>query len=188
VFGLPEDPGIDDGAYVQLHAVHHENLLGALEKRGACPEDQPFPVQARGDWGPEEGSYFTSTERLREAGYLRATSVRAIALVAVEVPERAVGRKHGAPSGPVGEVSVRIDNPFDVVLGGLSLVVHYEGGRGKPMPVYETAALDEVAPGKAIRITRPAAVERDGAWYHYASVSLEGSSGGCTFLSSTYRR
>ena len=187
VFGLKSRRS---AGYIHLEATRHDNLLRALKVQGKCPEASPFPIQARSDWDHEDGGYFTTKDRLRRASYFRAVSAKDLELVEVEAPKfSSKGIKRGGqPRDPGAQISLRLNNPLSFGWSGLKVVVHYEGGKGKPMPVYVEHNLPPLAPGVGATHRYPAAVQRGAAWYHFASVSLEGQSGGCEFVSSTNRR
>ncbi len=184
------------GRYVQVEAKLKDNLIGRLQVEGSCDDGDLFPVQARDDWAPAEGSTLTTPERLAQARYLEASSrPRLIDLVTVEAhPEPSRRHKHWAPpEDESAQVIVTVHNPFDFELRGLQLIVHYEGGPGKPMPHYETVDIDPLAPGGSFTSRRPAAIEKlshrkEPAWWHFSSVAVEGSSGPCVFLPATLRR
>jgi len=196
LFGVDALPSEWLGEYVMVSAVRRANLASRLEPTGPCPAGEPFPIQARDDWAPEEGSYLTTTERLSQADYLEVTGEpRLLSLLSVQrPPPEKRGRKRGAsPSDPSAEVVALLSNPLDEPLEALRVVFHYEGGPGKPMPHYDSVPVRRLLPGRKTTLRRPASIERptrggETAWWHFESVALEGRAGGCEMLPSTYRR
>jgi len=196
LFGVDSLPSEWLGEYVMVPAERRANLADKLQSTGPCPAGEPFPIQARGDWSPEEGSYLTTTERLSQADYLEATGEpRLISLMTVhEPPPQKGGRKRGAsPSDPNAEVVVELTNTLDEPLEALQVIFHYEGGPTKPMPHYDSVAVGQLLPGRKTTLRRPASIERptrpgETAWWRFASVALEGRAGRCELLPSTYRR
>lgn len=197
LFGVEALPADWLGQYVMVPAVRRENLASRLRETGPCPEGEPFPIQARSDWSPEEGGYLTRLERLAQADYLDAEGdPKLVSLMNVQRPEPPKrGRKRGAPepSRHDAEVVVEIENTLEVPLEGLRLAFHYEGGPRKPMPHYDVVPVRRLAPRARQTLRRPAAVERpigggETSWWHFESVSLEGRAGDCEILPSTFRR
>jgi hypothetical protein len=194
LFGAGELPDAQVGRIVVVQAERRSDLGARLEASGPCPEGEPLPIQARSDWAPEEGGYRTTEERLRTASYLvQIAAPRVVELLSVVAPP-AKGLRPTPPVGPPEKVRVGVRNPFDFPLEGLRLVLHYEGGSGKPMPRYETVALPRLLPGESFELAQPERVEAaavpggTSGWFVWTSAQIEGKSGGCEFLPSGYRR
>lgn len=185
------------GKLVVLSTKRHSDLAKRLTRVGPCSDEQPFPIQFRGDWMADEGGYNNQLAKLAEASYLEAlTQPTALNMLEVKQPDEAAksGRKSGSRPVSIGQVKIAVRNPFDQPLSGLDLIIHYEGGPGKPMPFYETRKLN-LKPGQRLELQFPTAIEREikrgdqrSAWWKFSSATLAGQAGGCTFLPSTYRR
>ncbi|MEM7183800.1 MAG: hypothetical protein AAF518_23040 [Spirochaetota bacterium] len=138
------------GEPVLLQASLEDNLLRALADLGTC-DTKTFAgqevrmMQIRSDWLPPENfSKFGSPdswvpglvkkEALQKTHFLYVKSLRA---------------KHRFLSFSKQEkgLLVKIHNSFGRALPGLSLKLHYEGRRGKPVPLYLEKKIPALSPG-----------------------------------------
>lgn len=123
VFGVDDDIAAIEGT--NLIAVFGEkkpNLDSRVRELGSCPNPyEPIMVQMRSDWAPLEGGPNTTHRRLSEIRYIEGRSVQSVNMS--EVLE-----------GDDKYAELRIRNPFDMKMAGLTVEAHYEGGPGKPMP------------------------------------------------------
>jgi len=171
------------------------NLFARLAPAGGCPKFQPKIYQFRDDWYADEGGYQNTTaERLKGAQYLEMTGeITPVQLLEYTPPKYKSRRSRAGDHEKTPPLIVTVRNPFKTALNGLVLVIHYEGGRHKPMPHYEEVSLN-LQPGeevqKTIAIHKPLSAGKAGetGWWRFASASLEGSAGGCTFWPTTFRR
>jgi hypothetical protein len=190
----PAEAGVRIGT-AMVSAQLKANLFNRLTPGGGCPKFQPKVYQFRDDWYADEGGYESTTiERLKGAKYLEATGgITPVELLQYTIPKRE--RKHRKPvevkkSAPV---AITLRNPFKTALNGLTLVLHYEGGRHKPMPRYEEVVVN-LEPGQqmvktvAIHKALPAGKNHETGWWRFVAASLEGTAGGCTFWPTTHRR
>lgn len=143
------------------------SLLDALVDLGPCPPDlAPPALQIRSDWLPPEGGSRTTRARLAELPAVYAVAAEPIAV--------------GTVVREGDTFVVTLHNPFDVALSGLDWQVHREGGRGKPMPRYETVRV-ELPPGGAHVLRIPADDPVDGVRWKAYAVEARGTVGNASF-------
>ncbi|PIV98303.1 MAG: hypothetical protein COW42_15460 [Deltaproteobacteria bacterium CG17_big_fil_post_rev_8_21_14_2_50_63_7] len=163
LFGLD---AIDPSLSFQTVLVRGEvrtPLTDKLVADGPCPPDDSPERQFRSDWMSDEGGYRTTREKLESVSYVWASSVEAISLLTIDDPNPQRPRKMrlGAAEedGPAGQdITLTVQNPLSIELSDLVLLVHYEGGRGKPMPKYEPHHFS-LAPGEARAFVVPPGIE-----------------------------
>ena len=149
---------------------HYEaDLTRHIKKIGKCdPDTFVIHMQMRGDWGnPESGSAqgLTTRARLKELSWFQVVRVEAEKFVSYEaqyvdsVPEK---------------LSLTFTNIFADPLPEVPFSLHYEGGLGKPMPVYIDEKIPALAPGESHTHTLPV-VHSKGTdpISHYVFSSLE---------------
>lgn len=173
------------GRLVLARGRHEPSLLALLDKREQCPSDYgkspaEFP-QMRSDWVAPEGGFKTARDKLAKLPCFRARELRAVDL----------GEKLEARDDVV---VVELRNPFLTPLDALEARAHYEGGPGKPMPLFREVKLALPAGGTQ-RLELPAHIEAGPAGqdagarrgsYRLHSVDLRGTLGKTDFDASLY--
>lgn len=152
VFGVDSQLAAAHAGKAQAVIVYGQkrpSLWSALTQAGPCPDEEELMAQMRSDWVAPEGGYFaTSRARLEEQPYLLGTSARAVTLYELLDADET-------------QVRVRVFNPFDAPYAEMTFVAHYEGGPGKPMPVYDEQIL-ALAPGASVELTVPRSADPEG--------------------------
>ena len=178
-----------------VSATQHDHLFKRLNQKEACPEREIPVVQFRSDWYADEGGYENTRQQLSEAKFLEMTGViTPLSFMQIDDPRPAhkQRRRRRPTAGAIENVTIRLTNPLSVPLDGLTLVLHYEGGAGKPMPHYVTIPLS-LKPGETANQDVPVYIIKDykngrSSSWGFRNATLEGEAGGCTFWPSTYRR
>lgn len=136
------------GRIVLARGQHEPSLLAMLQRKEACPADygsSPAEMpQMRSDWVSPEGGFKTTREKLASLQAFRARELRALDL----------GEKLESSADTV---TVELRNPFAVPLDALETNAHYEGGPGKPMPLFRKVELALPA-GDKQRLELPARI------------------------------
>lgn len=160
VFGLPKTKTLSDAAgdTFMIAGERAVSIDDRIKEVGPCPEGYGEPwrmMQWRDDWTAPEGSNLRfegpgkpttkpwSHARLKTLPYLEATEAEPLRVIHTEVVEKKGG----------SVVSVTVHNVFNAPLT-LPVVLHYEGGPGKPTPHYEEVAVS-IPPGERHTFTAP---------------------------------
>lgn len=135
---------------------YQKDLTTRIQKIGDCDPNTYGGTlreqQIRLDWLPPENRDqmgapiswvpgITNRERLKDLEYFSVSGIRKLKLMSY------------VKKGEMIEVKVR--NPLSLSLKNLTLVLHYEGGKGKPMPLYKRIEIPELAHKKRIKKTIP---------------------------------
>ena len=168
------------GATVIARGTREASLLAALRKIGSCPADygsNPAEMpQMRSDWVSPEGGFKTTRSKLEKLPCFRA---RELALVELGSDVQHQGDR----------VTLVLHNPFAGALDTLEAHAHYEGGPGKPMPLFRNVEL-HLPPGGKQELELPAQIEAGPAgkaedkprgYYRLRSVDLAGKVGKVEF-------
>jgi hypothetical protein len=135
---------------VVLFGAEKMSLDDKVVVKGPCPESHvnPPPMQLRSDWlAPETSRVGHSThDILKKRPYWEATGLHVVEMVKAEILKS-------------GDVEARVFNPFAFDLRGVTLVWHYEGGPGKPMPHFEKQKI-VVPAGATVTFRRPRRIKR----------------------------
>jgi hypothetical protein len=138
-----------DGVYL-IQGIVKKNLFSLLKENGSCDPDTFGGVyrmqQVRSDWLPPENRDgftivswvpgLTSREALKKQSYLEMSSVQTKNIISVK---KQIGDK----------LSVTITNSLEFSLLPMRVNFHYEGGRGKPSPLYKTVTSPLLPKGKS---------------------------------------
>jgi len=189
VFGVGGGADSLDGKLVLVRGTVGASLADALTLKGPCPAEGSASRQFRADWMADEGGYVTTRARLQTIPYLRASSVEPFPVLQVSNPTLENRRKEHW-RGPVPHVpaSATVHNPTGSVWN-LELLLHYEGGPGKPMPEYERRPV-RVEPGQETTVAidsvirDPAHPDSERAYWILEDVELAGAVGDCQALTS----
>ena len=175
---------------VMISAIKKENLWNQLNKQGACPKREMPIMQFRSDWYADEGGYHTTRENLVAASYLemQGTQKESVSLNLLKVQQPSIlntkkyNRRKRNSLHITEPVVIQVINPLSVPFNDVKLVLHYEGGSGKPMPYYETIPISLQASEKQI-IHVAATIQRVKNKYKptfvFNSASLKGMIGQC---------
>jgi hypothetical protein len=161
VFGLLRSKRVSDmaGEVVLVAAERKDDITTQIVDEGPCPEGYGEPwrmMQWRDDWTAPEGRRLYrsgpgatdtapwSHARLKTLSYFQTEGwVEPLEVVQVEV----IDKKGGSVA------AVTLHNPLNAPLT-LPVVLHYEGGPGKPTPRYEQVQVN-VKPGERHTFTAP---------------------------------
>lgn len=187
VFGVGAGADSLDGKLVLVRGTAGSSLADALTFKGPCPAEDSASRQFRTDWMADEGGYVTTRARLQTVPYLRASSVEPFPVLQVSNPTLENRRKEHGPA-PNVPASATVHNPTGSVWN-LELLLHYEGGPGKPMPRYLRRPV-RVEPGQETTviidsvIRDPAHPDSERAYWILEDVELAGAVGDCQALTS----
>lgn len=155
------------------------SIADRLREVGPCPDKYGEPwnkMQWRDDWTAPEGSRMfspdgTGTEpwthaRLKTLPYFAAEQVNRSSFITISYEK--------------GDAVITIYNLFDKPLE-MPLVLHYEGGQGKPQPHYETIPIN-IPPGETKTFSAPTSRADKGSKKDFVlqSVDLSGTLGRVT--------
>jgi hypothetical protein len=103
--------------------------------------------QIRSDWLPPENylgfdivswiAGLTSKKALKQLNYFEVSNIQ-------EVDNFIILKKLK------NSIGIKVYNPFSFTISPFELLLHYEGGRGKPSPLYKTKKLPSLKPGKSV--------------------------------------
>lgn len=148
VFGLDAElSALARSQAVIVYGREEAPLLSVLQKVGPCPDEELPVMQMRSDWIADEGGYRTTRARLQELTYIQGQAALAVTLYEVIAADER-------------ELRLRVHNPFDAPYSEMSLIAHYEGGPGKPMPHYDSQ-LVQLAAGGSVEIALPRSADPD---------------------------
>lgn len=152
-----------DAPVVVAEGHYEADLTRHIRKIGPCnPDTFVIHMQMRGDWGnPESGSNqgLTTRKRLQELAWFQVVQAEKSTFLGFEA--------HYLDSIP-DSLSLTFTNVFEETLPPLEFELHYEGGNGKPMPVYIKDTIPTLEPGSHFKHTLPV-VHRKGADYNHAA-------------------
>ncbi|MBE7451362.1 MAG: hypothetical protein HS111_21425 [Kofleriaceae bacterium] len=140
---------------------------------GPCPPDHAGDLermQLRSDWIPDEG-LASNTTHARMAATAYVAAVAAVPVTLVELGARTDG-----------QLAIRLHNPFDQPLDGVTITAHYEGGPTKPMPRHDPLDV-RLAPGAHVDLTVSLGDQVPGrrGGHRLASIDWSGRAGAATF-------
>ena len=176
VFGL--DPKVAPelaGKTVLLLGEKRMSLADKVVNKGPCPKShrEPTEMQLRSDWlAAETNAVGSSTHKLlTQRPYWQVRSAQAVRVLALTTSDEET-------------VQVEVLNPLNRTLTDLTIVWHYEGGPGKPMPhfVEHTVTL---RPGAAHRSQQPRVLHAKSgrakkSWWKLHKVHVKHSERGLT--------
>ena len=147
------------------------------------PQPPAFDAMPDSPHSPER--YERTREKMRAVPYIRAVSIEPFAVLEVEGPTAKEPRKPSCESVSDAPLVLTLRNPSNRPWR-VEVLLHYEGGRGKPMPKYERRAM-AVEPGQDSRLEVPAVLEepqgdRERACWSFESAELLGAVGECEGL------
>ena len=170
-----------------VSAIKKSNLWAKLKAQGPCPKHESPIMQFRSDWYADEGGYNTTTkQRLTSAFYFEMDGTFIpLDILQVTVPpslKKYVRRRSKPITTPV---VIKIYNPLNVPFNDVKLVLHYEGGSGKPMPHYERIPIFLKAGEQQIKKV-PAKIQKtyknkNKANWIFHSATLKGKAAHCQF-------
>ena len=174
LFGIEADTVPTSGGTFVAFGQRRPNLLDRLVPKGKCPP--PEARQVRSDWNADEGGEFTTNERLEATDYIEVQHLYPVNVLKVQAPtveKKGSGYTRDDPEVRGKHVTVTVNNPFNVEMKGLEVVIHYETSHiGKPRPFTDRVTMD-IGPGLKRSITRPLFVEDGGTGFLFDSAWLD---------------
>ncbi|MCB1178012.1 MAG: hypothetical protein KDK36_10570 [Leptospiraceae bacterium] len=158
---------------IQKDLTSHIKFIKKAEEDEYGSKEHRF-MQIRSDWLPVENRRkdfrftswvpgITSKEILSNLSYIHVEKWEEIKVIEIDTHEK-------------DKILVQIKNPLKVSFPELTLTSHYEGGKGKPSPHYETEKIPVLTYKKTkfISIPRIIKAEKFGKDYRLETIKLSG--------------